>query len=87
MNTSGKKVLGAKLEAAGATYPNKKVHVVIWKGKWTVLKGGTGNIEGMYINKNDAVEKATQLLNSGEAEKIIVHFHDGTVEKVKERGE
>ena len=74
--------LAERFKQAGAT-PDNNLHIIIWEGKWLVVKEGSQRALGTYGSKTEATKKAMQYLETGKADEIVIHQKDGSVEERK----
>ncbi len=72
--------LAAKFRKSGATKENK-IHIIIWEGKWQVVKEGAKRALGVYLDKNEAKKEAAHYLERGKIDEVVVHRKDGSVEE------
>ena len=49
--------LAERFKQAGAT-PDNNLHIIIWEGKWLVVKEGSQRALGTYGSKTEATKKA-----------------------------
>lgn len=74
--------LAERFKQAGAS-PENNLHIIIWEGKWLVVKEGSQRSLGAYGSKAEAKKKAMQYIETGKADGIVVHQKDGSVEERK----
>lgn len=79
-----KQDLGPKFEAAGST--GKKLHVMHRSGKWVVFKERSEKIISQHTTRRSAILKGKKIINLYDAEALVVHKTDGSVEKVQFAG-
>ncbi|PYZ99046.1 hypothetical protein CR205_10935 [Alteribacter lacisalsi] len=61
-------------------------HVTESDGKWEVKKEGADRAAGKFDTKEDAMERADELIDSRNAE-IVIHRKDGSVQDTKKATE
>ncbi|SFS30610.1 DUF2188 domain-containing protein [Lutibacter maritimus] len=81
MKADRKKTLGARFRAAGSS--GTKAHIISRKGHWVIFKEGSDRILSEYSTRKIAILNGKKILESGEADKLVLHKPDGTVEKVQ----
>ncbi|KAB1155382.1 DUF2188 domain-containing protein [Tenacibaculum aiptasiae] len=79
-----KQDLGPKFEAAGSS--GTKLHVMHRSGKWVVFKERTEKIISQHTTRRSAILQGKKIINLQEAEALVVHKTDGSVDKVQFAG-
>ena len=74
--------LAERFKQAGATLDNN-LHIIIWEGKWLLIKEGSQRALGTYRSKSEAKKKAMDYLKNGKTEEVVIHQKDGSVEERK----
>jgi len=60
---------------------SKRVHIITREQDWAIKKEGASRASKIYPNKQDAVDSAEKLRQSGHD--VIVHKRDGTIQDWK----
>lgn len=78
-----KRQLSAALEKAGKEN-NGDVHVVSNEGKWAVKKDGEYITTRVFSNKEEAITKASDLVEQSKSKDsvVIVHHKNGSIAKI-----
>ncbi|MDO6853524.1 DUF2188 domain-containing protein [Cellulophaga lytica] len=81
MSTDRRKILSARFRTAGAS--GRKLHVMSRKGHWVVFREGSEKIISEFDTKRNAILNGKKILSSEQANVLVVHKTDGTVEKLQ----
>ncbi|WP_010522836.1 DUF2188 domain-containing protein [Aquimarina agarivorans] len=81
MSTDRIKILSARFRTAGAS--GRKFHVMSRKGHWVVFREGSEKIISKFDTKRNAILNGKKILSSEQANVLVVHKTDGTVEKLQ----
>ncbi len=81
MSTDRKKILSAKFRTAGSS--GKKIHVMSRQGHWVVFKEGANKVMSEFSTKRTAIINGKKILNTEEADILVVHREDGSVERLQ----
>ncbi|RYM32825.1 DUF2188 domain-containing protein [Brumimicrobium glaciale] len=76
-----KKTLSIKFRNAGSS--GRKLHVMSRNGFWVVFREGSEKIISEFDTKRNAILNGKKLLSSEEANVLVVHRTDGSVEKIQ----
>ena len=80
MDSAKKEYLAASLREAGSS--GKKTHIISLRGNWVIINENSNKAIAKYKLKQQAVIKAKLLLDRGDAEVVIVHNSDGSVDRL-----
>lgn len=81
MSTDRRKILSARFRTAGAS--GRKLHIMSRKGHWVVFREGSERIISEFDTKRNAILNGRKILSTGQANALVVHRTDGTVEKLQ----
>jgi len=79
-----KKDLATKFKAAGSS--GTKLHVMHRSGKWVVFKERSEKVISQHPTRRSAILKGKKIINLHEAEALVVHKTDGSVDKIQYAG-
>lgn len=81
ISTDRRKILSARFRTAGAS--GRKLHIMSRKGHWVVFREGSERIISEFDTKRNAILNGRKILSTGQANALVVHRTDGTVEKLQ----
>lgn len=81
MSTDRKKILSAKFRTAGSS--GKKIHVMSRQGHWVIFKEGANKVMSEFTTKKTAILNGKKFLNAEEANVLVIHREDGSVERLQ----
>ncbi len=84
MSPERKNILGSKFKKAGAS--GLKAHIISRQGRWVVFKEGSSKASAIYDSRRSAFFNAKKMMNAGDADVIVLHKKDGSVDRIQTAG-
>ena len=81
MSTDRRKILSVKFRNAGSS--GRKLPVMSRQGHWVVFREGSERIISEFDTKRNAILNGKKILDAEDANVLVVHRTDGTVERLQ----
>lgn len=78
------KNLSDKFREAGSS--GEKLHVMHRRGQWVVFKERTEKVISQHTTRRSAILKGKKIIQLQDAEALVIHKIDGSVDKVQYAG-